>query len=1400
MTLTSDHTLQNRYRIVSPLGQGGMGAVYRAWDTRLNVHMALKEMIPQPGLDPHTLAQLRQQFEQEAMVLAKLDHPHLVGVSDFFEEEGNTYLVMKFIEGENLADRVEREGTLPEAQVLAWAGQLLDALAYCHDQGVIHRDVSPQNVIIRPDGQAALVDFGLVKLWDPGDPRTKTAMRGMGKPEYAPPEQYDTTAGHTDPRSDVYSLGATVYHALTGQAPPTATMRIASRSVFQPPQSLNRRVSPTTEAAVLRAMELTVEDRFSTAQEMAAALKGKAFTSAPPKRKRTKVMPGGPLAAPPRRKRMSVWVWALGGLAVLALVGMMLWVREIKGTRQVEETVPATAVTKMVETATQVPSPLPTATLPDAVGNVWTRRGPQYSSADGEGPQIFQLGIDPFDPDVVYAGTSQGIYRSTDGGESWESRNIGLGDYGDVVVTGLVLDPTIPNTLIVGTWGYGLLRSNDGGMRWSRLADPLGDSRLSAGALDREDHPPIIAGGPSYTYQGEEGIPSSRDLSTTWQRTAVRCVALNPTNPDEILTCIDDAHGLYRSTNGGNAWSRVDLGTGSAWTYAFAPSNSQIRYASFGSWSESGGFYHTTDGGNAWTKTGVGAIDSTVIAVAIHPTNPDIVLAGTSRDGLYRSTDGGDSWVKVSDGLDDVTFYSVAFAPGDPDVVYAGGYTGIYHSADGGATWDDADSGFSTWYVRSLAIHPDQPETVLIGASHFPKGGVYKRTSSDAPFAPKIDGMQDTFVLDIEQHPGDPNILYAATWGAGIFRSTDGGLTWGENDHAAPYVYAIEAVQSQTGTILYAATFYSDWGILKSNDQGDTWSEVSREYPSYISFDVESIDESPDHLVAATLDGIQYSEDGGKTWNDTSGVKEGIVLQLCEFPHTGQLLAATSDGGIFYSQGGESWYEANTGIASSQAGRSTHAYAVACSPDTPGLAYAASPGMYRTTDYGEHWQSVNEGLPADTFRAIDIAPVTGHVFAGSDQSGVYLTSRGGSTWSAINTGLAEQQIRSVKVISRSPIQTLAGTNGQGIWNYALETHSLAFSIYLPLVSRSIPGSEGQAYEPNNSFGQARSLPAPGTLDSYVSSDSDEDYYRFDIRALGPITVGLTNIPPDTDYDLELYDGNRRLVGGSYWPSSHDERVVFQPTRTGRYYVKVYSGGGSSQSQAYRLAVSHDDSQGTGQIYGTVTDNGRPAADVPVVLYYDSGYRTTRSSTLTDRSGIYRFQGMPSLPVGHTYSIVYPNYEDSSRRLAFWVCWPLTGYEAGQELETCTFDVSDVVAESPAHEAVVKLPAVFSWRKRDVSGDGYGLRLRSADGRTLWRNDSRSDVDSYTLSNLPAGFSQDEAHRWDVLVYSEAGYGVSYHYRQITTSSTASEFKGRGAGVPNQPGGLKGSLPPLPPPE
>ena len=378
MSLTPGDILQSRYRVVALLGQGGMGAVYRALDLRLNVPMALKEQIPQPGLDAGLLTQLRQQFEQEAMTLARLSHPHLVRVTDFFEERGNAYLVMEFLEGESLADRIAREGRLPEAQVLAWAQQLLDALVYCHGQGIVHRDIKPQNILLRPDGRAVLVDFGLVKFWNPNAPQTRTVLRGMGTPEYAPPEQYGQRGQTTDPRSDLYSLGATLYHALTGQAPPTASDRIADPELFHPVRTLNPQVSATTDATLLRALEPARQKRWSTASEMASTFGSETTapvspppTAPPPQPVSARSGGSGTAVMPQTHSQLQasehwgipIWAWVVGTLVVLFVLPVV-WNALDRSTRAT----PTANATAMV---TLTPE-FAVASAPE-LGDTWTR-------------------------------------------------------------------------------------------------------------------------------------------------------------------------------------------------------------------------------------------------------------------------------------------------------------------------------------------------------------------------------------------------------------------------------------------------------------------------------------------------------------------------------------------------------------------------------------------------------------------------------------------------------------------------------------------------------------------------------------------------------------------------------------------------------------------------------------------------------------------------------------------------------------------------------------------------------------------------------------------------------------------------------------------------------------------
>ena len=274
MLLTPGQVLGERYRVIGLLGQGGMAAVYCGHDRTLDRLVAVKQLRPDPLASEKSIQQARQQFLREAQILATLDHPNLPRVTDYFEHDGVEYLVMDYVEGQTLSDAVERNGRgLDEDQVLDLADQLLSALDYIHRHGIIHRDVKPSNIRLTPDDRIFLVDFGLVKLFDPTNLKTATIMHGLGTPEYAPPEQYDAHLGHTDPRSDVYALGATMYHLLTGYAPATATQRIADPGSFKSPRAFGARITPELEHVILRAMELQRAHRFGSAAEMRAALK-----------------------------------------------------------------------------------------------------------------------------------------------------------------------------------------------------------------------------------------------------------------------------------------------------------------------------------------------------------------------------------------------------------------------------------------------------------------------------------------------------------------------------------------------------------------------------------------------------------------------------------------------------------------------------------------------------------------------------------------------------------------------------------------------------------------------------------------------------------------------------------------------------------------------------------------------------------------------------------------------------------------------------------------------------------------------------------------------------------------------------------------------------------------------
>lgn len=310
-------SLQNgRYRIKTQLTKGGMGMVYLATDRNLSErHVAIKENL---DVAPGT----QEQFQREAIMLARLTHPNLPRVTDhFIEPSGRQYLVMDYIDGENLREISQVRGPLPEAEVLTWIGHVMDALAFMHGwidpetgkpSPIIHRDIKPGNIKRTLDGRIVLVDFGLAKYHS--SDVTQIAARAV-TPGYSPTEQY---SGGTDIRSDIYALGATLYTLLTGERPPDA-LAIAGGKRLPAPRTSNPTISRNTERVILRAMQLQPNERFQTVQEMRMALLNRrAFAFAPnspaPARQRAQ---SSRSAFPPFPR--SVWV----STVILVLAGLI---------------------------------------------------------------------------------------------------------------------------------------------------------------------------------------------------------------------------------------------------------------------------------------------------------------------------------------------------------------------------------------------------------------------------------------------------------------------------------------------------------------------------------------------------------------------------------------------------------------------------------------------------------------------------------------------------------------------------------------------------------------------------------------------------------------------------------------------------------------------------------------------------------------------------------------------------------------------------------------------------------------------------------------------------------------------------------------------------------------------
>lgn len=283
--LPPDTVLANRYRLIRVLGEGGFGITYEGWDETLRMRVAVKEFFPRAFVTRHRResndvtipeGEAAEAFEKgkaaflnEARTLAQFQqNPNIVSVTNFFEENQTAYIVMEFLDGRDLKNILEQRGTIPFAEAFALLEPVMQALSVLHAHGLIHRDISPSNIMILPDGTAKLLDFGASKAIDTV---TEASRSICLKPGYSPEEQY-RSRGELGPWTDVYALSATMYHMLVGFPPDDSLQRILLDEVKKPSE-LGADIPAYAEAALMRGLAVQSKDRYQSIQEMAEAMR-----------------------------------------------------------------------------------------------------------------------------------------------------------------------------------------------------------------------------------------------------------------------------------------------------------------------------------------------------------------------------------------------------------------------------------------------------------------------------------------------------------------------------------------------------------------------------------------------------------------------------------------------------------------------------------------------------------------------------------------------------------------------------------------------------------------------------------------------------------------------------------------------------------------------------------------------------------------------------------------------------------------------------------------------------------------------------------------------------------------------------------------------------------------------
>jgi photosystem II stability/assembly factor-like uncharacterized protein len=696
--------------------------------------------------------------------------------------------------------------------------------------------------------------------------------------------------------------------------------------------------------------------------------------------------------------------------------------------------------------------------------NRWSGSGP-------DGGTVLALAVDPTSAANLYVGTTGGLFRSTDGGSSWQLAGEAL--LAGVEISALLVHPDDPDTVFAGTYGRGVFRSGDRGRTFTAVNDGVGgslrDLRVAALAADPANPQRIwfaadqsSAGGPYLSTDG--GATWSRRASGLPAPGRVTALVVNPLLAGELYVAVP-GHGLYRSSNGGASWSADNEGLDNldieglqvvpfdleapAQTSLARPQD--VAASLLLMYSVDPMFKRLVDDGRRLAKrlkknpTNRFYFDALTIyleqAFPYRPpvppsSRPAAVTAGPyanllvdTEDGPFGTSDVGATWEALGSVPDVARFAAVPATAGRLLAGTRG--AGVYVTSDFGRHWSPASRGLAASEINDLAADPRISTTLFAAtAGH----GVQRSVDAGHSWTARNQGLPADLVVDaIAVDPANPNVLYAAT-SAGVFRSSNGGASWNQRSSGltAGCVFDL-LIDPQAPSTLYAATCGS--GVMRSGNAGASWQSASAGLGDDDAYVLAWDSGTPRRLWAATGQGIFHSTNGGASWTSTGqqqGVSNRPIRALALDPADPQrVYAAPELGGLWWSEdGGATWESREAAVTDPQSGQPAVITSLAVDPVTPTVLYAATRavstvpatgtlrGVLRSTNRGSSWSPLPNGLHGLSTQALLIDPLRpSTIYVGTRGAAVrkLLVGSGGPCVAAAHTLCLRDNRFSVKV-------------------------------------------------------------------------------------------------------------------------------------------------------------------------------------------------------------------------------------------------------------------------------------------------------------------------------------------------------------------------------------------------